>query len=335
MYPRGSLRQAFMAALVLVALTSAVHVRADEPYPSRPIQLIVPWGVGGGSDQLARIVAKLLERELKVSVPVVNAPGATGNAGITKLIDDSPDGYSIAVFASDTFYDNLIKDAEGHGARWKFTDITPLAIMNQQPLAFFVAGDSKFKSWQDIESAARASTGEAVKVATDGFDGAEDTLVKQFIDAGLKLTEVPYAKPGERYSAVLGGHVDVMCDPTGNARAYVASGQMRPVLIFDTKRFPGAMFGNVPTSIESGYDLAIGESRAIIVRRGTDPKRVKLLSAALSRVYRTEEFQAYLRDSLSIPDSFVSMENASKFYATKRAAYLKLLQKMKANKGGS
>src|SRR5262245_39609591 len=96
-------RRLALACLVAAGLLWAPGMPAAQEYPSRPIEFIVPWGPGGGADQLARKLAKLLETRLKVSMPVVNVPGATGQTGLTKLLTAPADGYSVAVFVGPTF----------------------------------------------------------------------------------------------------------------------------------------------------------------------------------------------------------------------------------------
>src|SRR5512141_1380167 len=86
-------------ALALVACAAA----AQEKYPSRPIEFIVPWGPGGGADQVARKSGKMMEDDLKVSFPVVNVPGATGNTGMAKLLSGQADGYSLSIMTWDTY----------------------------------------------------------------------------------------------------------------------------------------------------------------------------------------------------------------------------------------
>ena len=128
----GPMRCAAALGLSAALLAGPFCALAQEVYPSRPIEMIVPWGPGGGSDQTGRKVAKLLENELKVSLPVVNVPGATGNTGILKLIAGRPDGYSLAVLAADTLYANQISGAQ----KWTLNDLTPIAVMIQQPSGF-------------------------------------------------------------------------------------------------------------------------------------------------------------------------------------------------------
>ena len=129
--------------------TSAVPA-AD--YPERPIELIVPWGPGGGADQLARLVGKLMEPMLGRGVPVVNVAGATGATGMAKLLAAPADGYSMAVYIADSHALLAGKDA-----RWSMNDIVPVAVMIQAPSFIFVAQESRFKAWGDFEKEARAN----------------------------------------------------------------------------------------------------------------------------------------------------------------------------------
>ncbi|MBI3069122.1 MAG: tripartite tricarboxylate transporter substrate binding protein, partial [Betaproteobacteria bacterium] len=82
-------------AAVVFALSGLAAV-AQEKYPTRPIEFIVPWGPGGGADQLARKIAPSLEKQLKVSLPVINVAGATGQTGLNKMLTSAADGYSVS-----------------------------------------------------------------------------------------------------------------------------------------------------------------------------------------------------------------------------------------------
>src|SRR5690606_14958914 len=94
-------RRALLLAAATTPFASRIAV-AQPKYPSRPIEFIVPWGAGGGADQVARALAQLLEPPLGVSLPILNVPGATGNTGMAKLLAAPPDGHSMAIFIGDT-----------------------------------------------------------------------------------------------------------------------------------------------------------------------------------------------------------------------------------------
>src|SRR6478736_10428511 len=218
--------------LVATALAGAYSgpVAAEDKYPSRPIEFIVPWGPGGGADQLARKAGKLMEDDLKVSFPVVNSPGATGNTGMAKLLAAQPDGYAISILTWDTYA--LL--ATNPATRWSLKDIIPVALMIKQPSAFMTATNSNLKTWADVEREAKTRP---LKVAVTGFGSPDDITVNYFVARGLKLIAVPFANPGERYTAVLGGHADLLYEQLGDVRSFLDSKQIQPVIIFADKRY--------------------------------------------------------------------------------------------------
>jgi len=288
---------------MFLLLCTAFAAVAQDKYPVRPIEFVVPWGPGGGADQLARKIAPGIENALKVSLPVINAPGATGQTGLTKMLTSPSDGYSISVFIADTLA--LQMDP---AVKWKIEDIIPAAVMIQQPSAFFVAADSPMKTWKDVESEARKRP---LKVGVTGFGSADDIHVIYFNGKGLKLVSVPFPKPAERYTAILGGHADLLYEQLGDVKSFLDSKQMRPVLIFAEKRFPA--FPDVPASYEIGYKIAISQFRAIVMKAGTPPERVAAVSSALAKVAATDDYKKWLADQYADADSFVPAATTAAF----------------------
>jgi tripartite-type tricarboxylate transporter receptor subunit TctC len=282
---------------------AAFVAAAQEKYPSRPIEFIVPWGPGGGADQVARKSGKMMEDDLKVSFPVVNVPGATGNTGMTKLLAAQPDGYSISVMTWDTYA--LL--ATNPATRWSLKDIIPVALMIKQPSAFMTATNSNLKTWADVEREAKTRP---LKVAVTGFGSPDDITVNYFVGRGLKLIAVPFANPGERYTAVLGNHADLLYEQLGDVRSFLDSKQIQPVIIFADKRY--AAFPDVPASKELGFDITLPQRRAVIMKAGTDPAKVKVISDALAKVAASPEFKAYLHEQYATDDSYFAAADAAK-----------------------
>ena len=224
-------RALVMAGCLLLGSAALSGVAAEDNYPARPVTFIVPWGPGGGADQLARVAGKLMEQELKVSFPVINVPGATGQTGLTKLVTGPADGYTIEVMTGDTFA--LFTAAN---ARFKTDQLAPLGVMIQQPSGFFVKADSPWKTWADVEAAARKAP---LRVAVTGFGSPDDFTVNYFRNKGLKLESVPFAEPGLRYSSVIGGQSDLVYEQAGDIRSFLDGKQIRPVLFFSDKPFDG------------------------------------------------------------------------------------------------
>lgn len=295
------LKGAAVAGLAVCSLAAA----AQEKYPSRPVDIIVPWGPGGGADQLARLTAKLTEPMLKTSFPVVNVPGATGATGMTKLLSEQADGYSMAVYIADT---NAL--LAGPSPRWKIDDLQPIAVMMKVPSFLFVAENSPIKDWAQFEKEARAKP-RTLKVATLGFGSVDDMTLSYLESKGITVVEVPYAKPSERYVSVIGGHVDALYEQAGDVRQFVNSKQIRPIIIFGKERL--AAFKDIPCSHELGYDIALPQFRSFVVKAGTPADKVKILSDAMAKVAATPEYKKFLEEQYAADDSFVPAGKAEAF----------------------
>ena len=297
------------AGICAVALSAALlgGTPARAEYPERPIELIVPWGPGGGADQLARLIGKLAEPMLGQGVPVINVPGATGGTGMAKLLAAPADGHSMAIYIADSHA--LLA---GKNPRWSMADITPVAVMIQGPSFLFVAESSPIKSWKDFEAQVRADPGKH-KVATLGFGSVDDFSLSVIAKKGLKFIQVPFSKPNERYLSILGGHADALYEQAGDVGQFIKNKQMRPIMMFGTERL--SAFKDVPTSHELGFQVALPQFRSIVVRSGTPADRVKKLSDALAKVAASEEYKTFLKNQYAAEDSFIDASGATRFVA--------------------
>ena len=281
------------AMLVAVAISAALFggKAVAAGYPERPIELIVPWGPGGGADQLARLVSKLMEPMLGQGIPVVNVPGGTGGTGMAKLLSAPADGYSMAIYIADSHALLAGKDA-----RWA---VITVAVMIKGPFIFVKRTANK--TWADFEKAAKANPGK-LKVATLGFGSVDDFSLTVLDRGGVKVIQVPFSKPSERYVSILGGHADALYEQAGDVAQFLNGKQMRPILLFGEKRL--AAFKDVPASYELGYKVALPQFRSIVVRAGTPPDIVKKLSDAMAKVYATPEYKKFLEEQYADPNSF-------------------------------
>jgi tripartite-type tricarboxylate transporter receptor subunit TctC len=303
MHSLASWKSLSLAAALGIAAVFAAAAEAQERYPSRPIEFIVPWGPGGGADQVARKLGQLLEPELKVSLPVINVAGATGQTGHAKLMAANADGYTIEVMTGDTFA--LLAEPN---AKLKLSDFVPLGIVIQQASGFFSAENGPYKTWADVEKAAKERP---LKVAVTGFNSPDDITVNYFAAKGLKLNSVPYAKPGERYTSVLGGHADLLYEQAGDVRNFVDTKQIRPLIFFYGSKVGD--FPNVPVSTSLGHNITLPQFRVILVKAGTDAAQVKLLSDALVKAAGSADFKAYLKEQYADEASFIPGNESIKY----------------------
>jgi tripartite-type tricarboxylate transporter receptor subunit TctC len=208
----------------------------------------------------------------------------------------NPDGYTIEVMTGDTFA--LLADP---GAKLKLADFIPLGIVIQQASGFFAAENGPYKTWADVEKAAKE---QPLKVAVTGFNSPDDITVNYFVAKGLKLNSVPYAKPSERYTSVLGGHADLLYEQAGDVRNFVDTKQIRPLIFFYGSKVDA--FPNVPVSTALGHNITLPQFRVILVKAGTDASHVKLLSDALAKAAASADFKAYLKEQYADEGSFIA-----------------------------
>ncbi len=277
---------------------------AQGKYPSRPVEFIVPWGAGGGADQVARRIGKLLEDNLGASVPILNVPGATGNTGTSKLLNSEPDGHTMAIFIGDT-----LGTLAGGGGRWKLSDLAPLGVVIRQPTGLFVKHDAKWKTFADLLA---DSKNNELKVGITGFGSPDEIHVMQMNQKGSKFRLVPFAKPGERYASILGGHADVVIEQAGDVRSFLESNQMRPIVFFSDQ--PQRGHEKIALAKDSGFPIMISQFRSIVMRAGTDPKQVAVMAAAVEKAATSDDFKKYLEDELAFADSFIPAAKTAAFF---------------------
>jgi tripartite-type tricarboxylate transporter receptor subunit TctC len=153
------MRKLLAAALFLVVST------AQAQYPQRPVQLIVPWGAGGGTDATARIIASLLEKELKQPFNVVNRTGGSGVVGHQAIASSPPDGYTLGLITVEITMMHHVGLTP-----LKHTDYTPIGLVNADPAGVNVRVDSPYKSVKDLLAAIKANPGK-LKASGTGQSG--------------------------------------------------------------------------------------------------------------------------------------------------------------------
>jgi tripartite-type tricarboxylate transporter receptor subunit TctC len=278
---------------------------AQERFPSRPIDFIVPWGTGGGADSMARQLGALAQPLLGAAMPVSNVPGAAGNTGLAQLLTGKPDGYTVAVYIQDT----LMTIPMGL-ARHKVDDLDWITRTQVADSFLFVKGDGPFKTIQELLKHAQANPGK-LRVAGTGFGTVDDVTVRYLEKKGYKMTTVPYPKPGERYAATLGGHAEVLYEQAGDVLQYLKAGQLKPLIIFAEKRHPA--FADVPTSKELGFDITLPQFRGVVARKGTPADRVAALADAFRKAMATPQWKKFAEEWYMSPESYQGPEQFTRW----------------------
>ena len=193
-------------------------------------------------------------------------------------------------------------------------------MLIKQHSGFFVKADGPFKTWADVE--AKAKTTE-LKVAVTGFGTPDDVAVEQMKKRGLKLVAVPYAKPAERYVAVIGGHADLLYEQAGDIRSFIESKQLAPVLFLS--RDPVPQFPKVTTTKQLGMDLVLDQFRTVMAKAGTSAEQMNFLREKVVEATKQPEYAKFLEDQWADPKS-VLIGDAVLGYARDQIEALKKLR---------
>jgi tripartite-type tricarboxylate transporter receptor subunit TctC len=282
------------------------------------VEVVVTFGPGGGADAMGRKMSQLLEKQLGVPFPVANVGGASGNAGLTKVLTAAPDGYTVGTLIALT----VSAWASGLGTA-KPEDFAIVAVTQDSPSMMFVPADSPFKTYKDMLEFAKANPGK-LKIATSGYGTQDDITIKYFASKGYKMTNVPFAKPAERYASPIGKHTDAIYEEPGDVAPFVQAGQLRPLVVFDDDRH--AAFKDTPTSKELGFEIGdLPNFRTLAVSAKTPPEKIKALAEAAAVALATPEWKKFCAETYTCASRSYTPAEAQTYVAAfqdKVKAYL-------------
>ncbi|AEC20809.1 hypothetical protein PT7_2269 [Pusillimonas sp. T7-7] len=290
MHPiRRTLFKTLLASTV-VGLFGTTAMAADQPYPSKPIKLVVPWSPGGATDILGRMIAKGLTERIGQTVVVENQAGAGGNIGTTSFVRQEPDGYTLLVATSSTNAANphLYKQLGFDPAN----DFAPVAFVAKIPNVLEVPKSSKFKSYKELIDYAKAHPGE-LNYGSAGVGSSQHlaaSLLKHLTDADI--VHIPFKGSGPAASALMGGEqLDFMID-TGSVNQ-VKAGSLRALAVASEERT--VALPEVPTFAELGMPKMIAFAwYGIVAPAGTPDEIVTYLNKEINAVVQSPEVKQHL-----------------------------------------
>jgi tripartite-type tricarboxylate transporter receptor subunit TctC len=277
--PTRNVAVARVAALAITAIAALVPatVTLAQPFPDRPITLIVPWPAGGSTDRHLRTLAEITGRQLGQQIVVQNQPGAGGTLGPGNMaLTAKPDGYTLAQYPM-----GMLRLPHMQKTAWNpLTDFTFIIGVSGYTFGFTVRADSPYKSFNEYIEAARADPGK-INYGSTGTGTSPHLLMEEIAgNAKVTLNHIPFKGNADLMQALLGGHVMAQSDATGWDK-YVDGGQMRLLVTFGenrTKRWPA-----VPTAKELGYGVVSSSPYGIVGPKGMDPAVVKTLHDAFRK----------------------------------------------------
>jgi len=270
----------------LTLLSFLVGAQAQEKYPNRTIELVVPYGPGGTNDIVARIYSEKLAQTLKVPVNVVNRAGGGGIQGTFYVARAKKDGYTllsttgsnmviVPIITAEATYDTL-------------RDFIPLGHFGFVPSVFVVRPDSSITSFRELVEYAQKNPGQ-LKNAVGGFGtGSYCNLQILCAKNNLDINTIPFKSGAETVTALLGGHVDMTSSGFITLGPHIKAGKLRPLAVVSKTRHPN--FPNIPTTAEEGYPYVnYCEWVGVFAPTGMPQPILDVLIPALEKVFKDPE----------------------------------------------
>lgn len=271
----------FLTGLCLGA--SSVAMAAEEVYPDKPVEFIVPWSPGGGSDTLMRLVANYAETYLGQPMPVINMPGVSGTTGLKELTKREADGYTVG-----QVHEGLMVAHHTGLTSNNWDDFTPIAAVTQSPQYLTVKGDAPYTTYQEFVDYAKEHPGEVRFGVTLG--GVPHVHAAMMEDAeGLQFRYVGFEGTGDRIRALVGGHIDAAIGDISSSGEFVKNGDLRFLAVGSEER--QEEMPDVPTFAELGHpELKLNIIRGIVGPKGMAEDRVTVLADAFKAMSEDEDF---------------------------------------------
>lgn len=266
-----------LAILSFSGLLYSVSGHAAEPYPDKPILLIVPYGAGSTGDVTARIVAQKLQDRLGQRIIIDDRPGASGDIGVMDAMHAKPDGYTILYTASVAVINMALRPNVGFNLSKDFEPISQVSI---EPVILLVNPSLPIKTVADLIALAKSKPGQ-LNFASTGY-GTVGHVFGEAFDAkvGVSMTHVPFRDVASAQMDLIAGRVQVFFSTATGALNLVRSGKARALAIGSPQRSP--ILPGVPTFAEAGVPgLEAYGWGGFLAPKGTPPEIVQRLNEAI------------------------------------------------------
>lgn len=307
-----------LLGLLCAAALPGYALAQGPTFPAKPVELVVPYPAGGGTDVLGRAFALASAKHLPQPLIVINKPGAAGAIGWTDVLNGKEPGYKVALLATD-----LMTQPNMGLTKITYQDFTPIARLNYDPAAITVRADAPWKSVEEFIAAAKKGE---FRIGNGG-NGSTWHLAAAAIEdkTGVRFNHIPFAGANPAALSLLGGHIEAITVSAAEVHAHVTGGKLRILGVMSDQRIKG--FENVPTLKERGLDISIGTWRGLAVPKNTPPEIVNALRAATAQIVQEPSLREAL-DKQNMGYAYADGEAFGAVMARDHAFYRGLIQKL-------
>jgi tripartite-type tricarboxylate transporter receptor subunit TctC len=297
----GNLARA--AARPLPALLAAATLALSAPVlawePTKPVELVVPAGTGGGADQMARFIQGVVAKSnlMKQPIVVVNKSGGAGAEGFLDVKGDKGNPHKIIITLSNLFTTPL---ATGVPFNWR--DLTPVSMLALDQFVLWVNEESPYKTPKAFFDALKAGPDKAMKMGGTGSK-QEDQIITVMLEkaAGKKMTYIPYRGGGEVAVQLVGKHVEATVNNPIEAESHWRAGKLRALCVMDSKKLgytakvtATQSWADLPTCASAGIPVEYTMLRGIFMAPGVTPEQVKFYVDLLAKVRTLPEWKDFM-----------------------------------------
>ena len=286
--------KALAALLASAALGLSLHVGAiaQDKFPTRPIQMVVPFPPGGVADIVARAISPALEKGLGQSVVVINKPGAGGALGTGVVASARPDGYTLLMALASISTNPEQERLNKRPSPFQLNQLTPIARLSMEEMMLAVRSESNYRTVADVVSDARKRPG-AVSYSSSGIYGVYHVAMNMFTSAaGIRMNHIPYGGGAPALLALLSGEVDVALVTRSVGAAHLKSGKLRPLAAWGGEKWND--YPETPTIKAEGYDVDYQLWSGMFAPAGTPPEVLASLRSAVRVAVQDAQFKTTL-----------------------------------------
>jgi tripartite-type tricarboxylate transporter receptor subunit TctC len=295
--------------LLLVFLVGSTAIAAENDWKwERSVELVCPFGSGGGTDTSLRAIQPFLEKELGVSIIINNKPGSAGLVGAEYFINQPNDGYSWLMITPS----HTVNEVRGDMSFKILEDTESVCILNVEDYVLMAPADAPYNDFLELKKYVDEHPDE-VTVACISMGGADEFALNSLMsETGMELTLVPYSSGAEQISALLGGFVSLILSSPSEGAAYIESGHMKALGVFGQER------NEVLPDVKSCKDLGLRTNfvtfRGIIGKKGIPEGALQSMCSAFARAVEAEEWKTWLKNNGLKSDAFGSAEEMTELY---------------------
>jgi len=318
----------FVAACVSAA---ALSIPAQAWEPTKPIEIIVPAGTGGGADQMARVMQGIITKHnlSKQSVVVINQSGGAGGEGFLAAKNAKGDPHKLIITLSNLFTTPL---ATGIPFNWK--DLTPVAMMALDEFVLWVNADTPYKTTKDYIDAIKAAPDNQFKMGGTGSKQEDQIITAEIEQAtGAKFIYIPLKGGGDVAVQLVGKHIDSTVNNPIEAVAQWRADKLRPLCVFDSKRMDyktkvtkTMSWNDIPTCKESGLDVEYLMLRGIFMPGGVTQDQVNWYIDLLKKVRETPDWKEFTEQA-AFNQSFMTGPDYVKWLTDAETMHKGLMEK--------